>query len=112
MLTPSGGNDQHHQMQSKQGAVVIDLEISSAVANTAVGQILFQVCSRRLVPLAGVDVQDGGASLQVGQREHQLPVKPAMQESCLALVVRSSGIHWMRASLANESSMAGLRHVY
>ncbi len=31
---------------------------------------------------------DEGRSLQVGQWEHQLPVKPVMQESCLALVVR------------------------
>ena len=95
-------------------AAVIDLEVSSAVANTAVGEVLLQVCRRRLAPLAGVDVQDGGASLQVGQWEHQLPVKPVMQESSLALVVRSSGVHWMRAeafSLANESSMVGLRHV-
>jgi len=67
---------------------VTNLEVSSAVANTVVGQILFQVCSRRLAPLTRVDVQDGGPSLQVGQWEHQLPVKPVMQESCLALVVR------------------------
>ena len=92
----------------------IHLEVSSAVANTSVSQILLQVCSRRLAPLARVDVQDGGASLQVGQREHQLPVKPAKQESCLALVVRVSGIHWMRAQACrlgsgNTSSLSNLQ---
>ncbi len=64
------------------------LEVSSAVADTAVGQILLQVCSRRLAPLARMDVQDGGTGLQIGQGEHQLPVKPVMQESLLAVVVR------------------------
>ena len=92
----------------------IHLEVSSAVANTSVSQILLQVCSRRLAPLARVDVQDGGASLQVGQWEHQLPVKPAKQESCLALVVRVSGIHWMRAQACrlgdgNTSSLSNLQ---
>ena len=89
-------------------AAVTNLEVSSAVANTAVGQILLQVCSRRLAPLAGVDIQDGGASLQVGQWEHQLPVKPVMQESSLALVVRSSGIHWMRAEAFSPTNPAWL----
>jgi len=82
----------------------IHLEVSAAVANTAVGQILLQVCSRRLAPLARMDVQDGGASLQVGQWEHQLPVKPALQESCLALVARLSGVHWMRAEACRLGS--------
>ena len=52
------------------------LEVSSTIANAAVRQVLLELCSGRLRPFACVDVQNGCSRLRVGQREHQLPVKP------------------------------------
>ena len=52
------------------------LEVSSTIANAAVRQVLLQLGSGRLRPFACVDVQNGFSRLRVGQREHQLPVKP------------------------------------
>jgi len=75
---PHEGTTNTFKHKTNRVAAVIHLEVSSAIANTAVGQVLLQLCSRRLAPLAGVNVQNGGASLQIRQWEHQLPVKPAI----------------------------------
>ena len=63
------------------------LEISATVADTAVGQVLFQVCCWRLSPLAGVDIQDCAAGLQVGQRKHEVPVESGSQPITVVTLV-------------------------
>ena len=52
------------------------LEVGAAVAGGGACQLCAQLGGRRLRPAAGVDLQDAGARLHVGQREQQLPVEP------------------------------------
>lgn len=52
------------------------LEVCPAIAHTQGGQLLKQPRCGRLSPLAGVYAQNVAPGGQVGQREHQLSIKP------------------------------------